>query len=42
VGTFTVTNLTAGDGYKIKIKASTIDGIYNSGSFYGFEFSLID
>jgi len=42
VGTFTVTNLTAGDGYKIKIKASTIDGIFNSGSFYGFEFSLVD
>lgn len=42
VGTFTVTNLTAGNGYKIKIKASTIDGIFNSGSFYGFEFSLIN
>ena len=41
VGTFTVANLTAGT-HEIEIKASTIDGLYNSGAFYGFEFSLVD
>ena len=41
VGTFTVANLTAGT-HEIEIKASTIDGVYNSGAFYGFEFSLVD
>ena len=41
VGTFTVANLTAGT-HEIEIKASSIDGVYNSGAFYGFEFSLVD
>ena len=41
VGTFTVANLTVG-AHEIEIKASTIDGVYNSGAFYGFEFSLVD
>jgi len=41
VGTFTVANLTAGT-HEIEIKASTIDGVYNSGAFYGFEFRLVD
>lgn len=41
VGTFTVANLTVGI-HEIQIKASTIDGVYNSGAFYGFEFSLVD
>ena len=39
VGTFTKTNLAAGE-YKIKINVSTIDGVYNSGAFYGVNFNL--
>ena len=41
VGTFTVADLTVGT-HTVEIKTSTIDGVYNSGSFYGFEFSLIN
>jgi len=40
IGTFTKTNLAAGE-YKIKINASTIDGIYNSGAFYGLDFNVV-
>ena len=39
IGTFTKNSLTAGD-YKIKIQVSTIDGVYNSGAFYGFNFTF--
>ena len=39
IGTFTATNLLQGT-HKIKIKASTHDGVYNSGAFYGFNFTL--
>jgi hypothetical protein len=39
VGTFTGTNLAAGT-HEIKINVSTIDGIYNSGAFYGLDFNL--
>jgi len=39
IGTFTKNSLSAGD-YKIKINVSTIDGIYNSGAFYGFNFTF--
>ena len=39
IGTFTKTNLSAGE-YKIKINASTIDGVFNSGAFYGINFDL--
>ena len=40
IGTFTGTNLAAGT-HQIIINASTIDGIYNSGAFYGINFDLI-
>jgi len=40
IGTFNKTNLAAGE-YKIKIKASTIDGVFSSGAFYGLDFNLI-
>ena len=39
IGTFTKTNLAAGT-YQIKINVSTIDGVYNSGAFYGVNFNL--
>ena len=38
-GTFTVSNLTAGN-HEIKIYFNTNDGIYNSGAFYGLEFTF--
>ena len=39
IGTFTKSNLAAGD-YKIIIEVSTIDGIFSSGAFYGFNFTF--
>ena len=39
IGTFTKSNLAAGD-YKIIIEVSTIDGVFNSGAFYGFNFTF--
>ena len=39
IGTFTKSSLAAGD-YKIIIDVSTIDGIYSSGAFYGFNFTF--
>ena len=41
VGTFTATNLLEGE-HKIKISASTVDGTWTSGAFYGFYFTLVD
>ena len=39
IGTFTQSNLSAGT-YKIKVQISSIDGLFNSGSFYGMDFDL--
>jgi len=38
--TFVNTALSQGD-HEIKIHVTTVDGMYNSGAFYGFEFKLI-
>ena len=41
VGTFTAPNLQLGT-HQIKISASTVDGTWQSGAFYGFYFTLVD
>ena len=41
VGTFTASDLQLGT-HKIKISASTVDGTWSSGAFYGFYFTLVD